>query len=179
MLEILDIIAKYDVIYETGSLSPEEILRMVKAARQAGVKKILVTHPQPWFCNMSIDQMAQAIDMGAIIEFTWMFYTHSMSFLARRYGWERPGHEVPNEPVGKAYDQIKALGPEYCILSTDFGTLELPLGVEGLREFVYCMLDLGIDQDQVRLMVKDNIEKLLGLDPIPPQGAETRTIEGQ
>ena len=92
MRKILDIIAKYDVIYETGSLSPEEILAMVEAAHEAGVNKILVTHPTPWFCGMTIDQMNEAIAKGAVIEFTWMFYSHSMSYMARSYGWGRPGH---------------------------------------------------------------------------------------
>lgn len=165
MREILDIIAKYDVIYETGSLSPENILTMVAAARDAGVKKILVTHPTPWFCGMTVAQMQEAIAMGAFIEFTWMFYTHSMSYMARRYGWGRPGHLVPNEPVGAAFDQIRALGAEHCVLSTDFGTLELPIGDEGLREFIYCMLDLGMTADEIRVMVRDNLETLLGLDP--------------
>jgi hypothetical protein len=178
MLEILDTIATYDVIYETGSLSPEEILVMVKAAREAGVNKILVTHPTPWFCGMTMDQMKEAIDMGALIEFTWMFYTHSMSYMARRYGWGRPGHLVPNEPVGDAYDQIKELGAENCVMSTDFGTLELPLGVEGLREFIFCMLDLGMEADEIRLMIRDNLETLMGLDPWEPP-AEEQELESE
>ena len=133
MLEILAIIAKYDVILETGSLSPVEILRMVDVAHQAGVKKILVTHPTPWFCGMTDDQMRQAIQLGAVIEFTWMFYTHSMTYMARKFGWEPQDGRVPVEMLGAAFDQIRALGAENCLLSTDLGTMELPLPVEGLR----------------------------------------------
>ena len=37
--------------------------------------------------------------------------------------------------------------------------------VEGLRQFISCMLDLGIHPNDVRTMVKTNPEKLLGLEP--------------
>ena len=91
---------------------------------------------------MSVDQMKAAVDLGAVIEFTWIFYGHSMSYQSRRYGG--PGAVPPPvEHVGTAFDQIRALGAGNCLLSTDYGTLDLPLPVEGLREFVFCLLDLG------------------------------------
>lgn len=163
MLEIFSIIAHYDVILETGSLSPIEILKVVEIAKKVGVKKILVTHPTPWFCGMSIHQMQQAIELGAVIEFTWMFYTHSMTYMARKFGWEPKDGRVPVEMIGTAFDQIRALGAKNCLLSTDLGTMELPLPVEGLREFIYCLLDLGMSEDEIVWMVRRNPEKLLGL----------------
>jgi hypothetical protein len=164
MRKILDTIAKYDVLLETGSLGPQENLQMVEAARQAGVKKIVVTHPTPWFCNMSIPEMRQAIDMGAYIEFTWIFYTHSITYMARKYGWSNPSEPTHAENIGTAFDQIRALGAEHCLLSTDFGTLELPLPVEGLREFIFCLLDIGMTEAEIKVMVKDNPARLLGLE---------------
>lgn len=163
MRKILDTIAQYNVLLETGSLGPEENLQIVQAAREAGVKKIVVTHPTPWFCGMSIPLMQQAIELGACIEFTWIFYTHSITYMARRYGWERLDEPPPIERVGSAFDQIRALGAQNCLLSTDFGTLELPLPVEGLREFVFCLLDLGMTEDEIKVMIQDNPSKLLGL----------------
>jgi hypothetical protein len=35
--------------------------------------------------------------------------------------------------------------------------------VEGLREFIACLLDLGIPGDDIGRLVKENPEKLLGL----------------
>ncbi|MGA2784888.1 MAG: DUF6282 family protein, partial [Candidatus Bathyarchaeia archaeon] len=46
VLEILDMIASADIIVGTGHLSVEEVLKLVRAAKNAGVKKILVTHPE-------------------------------------------------------------------------------------------------------------------------------------
>jgi hypothetical protein len=42
----------------------------------------------------------------------------------------------------------------------------LPPPVETLRQFITCILDLGIPPDDIRTMVKTNPERLLGLDPI-------------
>ena len=60
--------------------------------------------------------------------------------------------------------QIQELGPENCIISTDFGRYALSTPVEGLRQFVACLLDLGIADDDIRTMIKTNPEKLLMLE---------------
>lgn len=165
MRRVLEIVAEHDVLFETGSLMPDEILSILTSARDIGVKKLLVTHPQPWFCGMTVDQMKQAVDLGAVIEFTWMFYGHGMSYQTRKYGG--PGAVPPPvENVGTAFDQIRALGAQNCVLSTDYGTLDLPLPVEGLREFVFCLLDLGLTADEISVMIRDNPARLLGLDPV-------------
>ena len=51
-------------------------------------------------------------------------------------------------------------------MSTDFGRYGLSTPVEGMREFIACMLDLGISVDEVRQMIKTNPEHILGLDPL-------------
>jgi predicted metal-dependent TIM-barrel fold hydrolase len=60
--------------------------------------------------------------------------------------------------------QIRELGAEHFILASDFGVYTLPTPVEGLREFIACMLDLGISPDEIELLVKRNPAKLLGMD---------------
>jgi len=57
------------------------------------------------------------------------------------------------------------VGTDHCILATDFGGYTLPAPVEGLREFIACLLDLGLPVEEIRQMVRTNPEKLLGLDP--------------
>ena len=44
-----------------------------------------------------------------------------------------------------------------------FGVYTLPDPVEGLREFIASLLDLGILRDDIRKLVKSNPEKLMGL----------------
>ena len=48
-------------------------------------------------------------------------------------------------------------------MSTDFGRYALSTPLEGLRQFIACMLDLGIPADDVQTMIKTNPERLLRL----------------
>jgi predicted TIM-barrel fold metal-dependent hydrolase len=68
--------------------------------------------------------------------------------------------------IREVADIIEKLGPNRCILSTDFGRYALSSPLEGLRQFIACMLDLGIPPEDIRTMVKTNPERLLGLEPI-------------
>jgi len=69
------------------------------------------------------------------------------------------------EGLGGAAEQIRQVGTDHCILATDFGGYTLPAPVEGLREFIACLLDLGLPAHDIRKMVRTNPEKLLRLDP--------------
>jgi hypothetical protein len=57
--------------------------------------------------------------------------------------------------------QMKEIDPEHCIMGTDFGRYGLSTPVEGLRQFIACMLDLGVTTSEIRQMVKTNPEMLL------------------
>jgi len=71
--------------------------------------------------------------------------------------------EGPSGGVKLVAEQIQNLGSDNCIIATDFGVYTLPEPVEGLREFIACLLDLGITTDDIRKLVKINPEKILGL----------------
>ena len=63
-----------------------------------------------------------------------------------------------------ARDQIRRIGIDRCIICTDFGVYTLPEPVEGLREFIACLLDLGYTSPEITKLVKTNPEKLLSLE---------------
>jgi hypothetical protein len=52
--EILRLIAERDAILGTGHLSVPEIRQLVPAARAAGVRRILITHPESHFVAMPV-----------------------------------------------------------------------------------------------------------------------------
>ena len=68
---------------------------------------------------------------------------------------------------GNIVDAVRAVGPENCILSTDFGQITNPPPVEGMRMYIEMMLSLGINPDEITTMIKTNPAKALGL-PINP-----------
>ena len=53
------------MILATGHLSPGEGLALIREAKKAGVEKIVVTHPAATFVNYSVDQMREALNLGA------------------------------------------------------------------------------------------------------------------
>jgi predicted metal-dependent TIM-barrel fold hydrolase len=63
----------------------------------------------------------------------------------------------------KIVEAVQALGPEHCILSTDFGQITSPPPVEGLRMYIELMRGFGITEDEIHTMVKENPARLLGL----------------
>ena len=69
----------------------------------------------------------------------------------------------PAEVQARYAEQMERIGWESCVMCTDFGVYTLPTPVEGLREFIACLMDMGIPDEDISTMVKRNPEKLLGL----------------
>ena len=69
---MIGLVAEHDLTLATGHVTPEETLQILKAAKAAGVKRLIVTHPllDPQFTWMSIEQLKEAADLGAFIELT-------------------------------------------------------------------------------------------------------------
>ena len=61
---------------------------------------------------------------------------------------------------------IKRIGPEHCVLSTDFGQIFNPPATEGFRMMVAMMLKFGLSEDELKILVKVNPDNLLGQSPI-------------
>ena len=51
-----------------------------------------------------------------------------------------------------------------CILSTDLGQINNPAPVAGMRMMIAAMLDNGLTEKEIEIMVKTNPARLLGLD---------------
>jgi hypothetical protein len=168
--EILKLIAANPHIYMiTGHVSPDEAVRLVDLAEEYGIGKVVISSAVTKIASM--DQLSHMAEKGAFIEYTLAAYTHTTSIPKTHYYVEREYasidegmREGPGGGVRGAAEQIRELGADHCIMATDFGVYTLPEPVEGLREFIACMLDLGIPVDDIRRMVKTNPEKLLGLD---------------
>jgi uncharacterized protein DUF6282 len=169
--EILQLIADHpDVYLNTGHISVPEALRLTELCGEYGIKRILVASSVTKIATL--DELKTMISRGAFIEYTLAAYTHTTPIPKTHYYVERKYmsidegmEDAPSGGVKKVSEQIRALGAEHCILATDFGVYTLPEPVEGLREFVACMLDLGIPPSDIQTMIRTNPETLLGLDP--------------
>lgn len=141
--EILEIIAQYDLVLATGHLSKEEIIALTEEAVKKGVKKIVVTHPNFPSIKLSISEQKALADQGAYMEHC--FTTpHS-----NKDTWE------------SVYEQIRAVGPAHCILSSDLGQPAGPYPDEGMQTFVTNLLSNGFSRQEIRMMIVENPTRLV------------------
>jgi hypothetical protein len=167
--EILRLIAVNSHIYMiTGHTSVDEAIRLVDLSEEYDIEKVVVSSAVTKIADM--EQLRYMTDKGAYIEFTLAAYTHTTSipkthyYVEREYASMDEGmSEGPSGGIKKVAQQIQELGAESCIIATDFGVYTLPEPVEGLREFIACLLDLGIPFEDIKKMTNENPMRVLGL----------------
>jgi hypothetical protein len=142
--QCLEIVAKHDMVLATSHIRPAEMLPVINVAREVGVQRIIVTHPEFPTTLLSIDQQQELAPLGVYFErcFTTP-YTNKIS-------WEQ------------VYANIRQVGPASTILATDLGQTTNPYPDEGLGMFIGRLLDNGFREQEVRRMVRDNPGELLG-----------------
>jgi hypothetical protein len=65
---VLEVIARHDLVLATGHLSRDEIFVLVDGAVDAGVKRIVVTHPEFPSQRIPIEDQQKLADRGALME---------------------------------------------------------------------------------------------------------------
>ena len=167
--EILRLIADNPHIYMiTGHVSSEEGVRLVDLSEEYGIDKVVVSSAVTKIASMQ--QLENMAGKGAYIEYTLAAYTHTTSIPKTHYYVEREYASIdegmssgPGGGVKKVAEQIQELGSEHCVIATDFGVYTLPEPVEGFREFIACLLDLGMSREDIVKVSRENPEKILGL----------------
>ena len=142
--QCLEIIAKHDMVLATSHIRPSEVLPVVNAAKEVGVQRIVITHPEFPTTLLSIPQQQELARLG--VYFERCFTTPNTGKIA----WEQ------------VYANIRQVGPETTILATDLGQSNAPYPDEGLGMFAARLLDNGFSEAEVRPMVRDNAAQLLG-----------------
>lgn len=141
------------VVLATGHNAPDEVLLMVEEARRQGLD-VLVTHPLLESVGMNLEQMQQAVAMGAYLEFVSSFANNE-------------------ETIEEHVKTIKAIGAEHCIVSSDRGQGRGEEGhdapamshVEGLARAAQALRRNGFSEAELDLLFKINPARLLGLAP--------------
>ncbi len=137
-------IARHGLVLATGHLSRDEIFAVVEAAREEGVREIVVTHPDFPSQNLPLDDQASLAEQGALLE---------RCFTTPHTGkvtWER------------LFEAIRATGPEHSVLSTDLGQVANPAVEDGLGLMVDRLLAAGFDEEEIRTMAVVNTRRLAG-----------------
>jgi hypothetical protein len=147
VVSMLELIAKLDLALATGHSSPQDSLLLVRAANQLGIERIVITHPLEDL-SMSVAIQREVVSLGALLEFP----------------------IAMAEPIGRTSfeefaAQIRAIGPENVVLSTDLGQAANPVPAVGFAMGVTRLLQAGFTQREVDLMIRLNPAHILNLDP--------------
>ena len=150
---IFALIKEYDAVLATGHISPEEIRCVVDSARNIGVQKIVITHPEYWVVDMSLEEQKELIsDYGVVLERCFMQPLKS-------------GHWVSN--AERNLEAIRKLGAESTILSTDCGNPATPPWEESMRQYLQFMIDHNVSPEELCSMTRTTPARLLGLADTP------------
>jgi len=145
---ILGLIAEADIALATSHVYPHEALQLVHAARQAGIRRITITHPHADFLKYTVGQMIELARLGGLLEFHYAFTTRAV--------------RDPSS-IADFAQIIRTIGPEHCILATDGGQAVNPPPHEMLRRFIAGMLEEGFTEEAIQTMVIRNPSWIIGL----------------
>jgi len=144
---VIAVIAKRRLVLATGHVSADEALMLVREARLQGVTSMVVTHAMNAPILMNLSQMQEAARHGAFIEFV-------------------AGSLVSADASGRVdryAAAIRAIGPEFCVLSSDLGQKANALPADGFAAFLSALEARGFTRQEVDRMSKQNPARLLGL----------------
>jgi len=147
--EVIGLVAEHDLTLATGHVTPEETLQILKAAKAAGVKRLIVTHPllDPQFTWMSIEQLKEAANLGAFIELT---------------GGAVSGE---GEPKRRALAAVKAIGASHFVVGSDSGLAGRANHTDTLALAAKALRAAGVSEAELTLMFKGNPAYLVKLKP--------------
>jgi hypothetical protein len=145
--QVIGVIAAHNLVLATGHVSPDEVLMLLREGRRQGVQHMVVTHAMNPPVLMDVPRMQDATKQGALIEFVAGSLT-TPDAAAR---------------VDRYVAAIRAIGPEFCILSSDLGQKANALPADGFAAFLSAMRARGISEQDVDRMSKLNPARLLGL----------------
>lgn len=148
--DIFKLIRDYDAVLETGHISADECFAVTEAARDAGVQKIVITHPEFHIVGMSLEQQVKIVkDYDVLLE----------------HVYAQPiGGGVYKKNLPDNVEAMRAIGCEHFIVSTDSGQTQNPYWYESLTEYIdYLFEEGGFTQERVDVMTKINPGRMLGI----------------
>ena len=147
MMRILDVMRRNNLVLATGHVSKPEVYAVTREALRQQIN-VIITHPLVGLVRplLTIDEAKELAGMGAYIENIFAVCMPPMLL-------------SPENMAG----YIKRIGPEHCVLSTDFGQIFNPPATEGFHMMLAIMLMFGLSEDELRILVKVNPAKILGL----------------
>ena len=139
---VLEIVRARDMVLASGHVASREALALFRAAREAGITRMIATHPA---ATASIEQQREMADLGAYVEYTFLSCMPSRA-------------QMTVEELAAA---LRRIGTDRCVLTTDFGQWMNPPAPEGMRMAIAALLGADMTADEVSALVKHNPLRLM------------------
>jgi uncharacterized protein DUF6282 len=145
LLEVLRVIANQDLVLATGHLSRDEIFVVVDAAVAAGVRTVVVTHPEFPSQRIAPADQEQLAARGALLERAFTTpYTGKCT-------WD------------EVFAATRAVGARHTVWGSDLGQVFNPPVEDGLAIMADRFLEAGFSDEEVRTMAVENTRRLAGV----------------
>ena len=144
---VIAAIAQHKLVLASGHVSAQEALLMFEEGKRLGVRTMVATHGMGSPTSLTADQAKRAVALGAFIEFV-------SGTLA-----------TPNAQtkIQLLASQIRQVGVEHAIISSDLGQAGNPLPADGLAVYMDALRQQGFTDAELDQMAKTNPARLLGL----------------
>ncbi len=143
---VLELVARHQLLLATGHINRDEIFAVVDAAREQGVRQIVITHPEFPAQNLNVEDQRALAERGALLERC--FTTPHTG----KIGWDQ------------WLENIRACGTENSVLSTDLGQVFNPPVIDGLALMVDRLLEDGFSEQEVHQMAVVNTRRVAGAE---------------
>jgi Family of unknown function (DUF6282) len=145
---VIAAIAKHKLVLASGHVSAQEALLMFEEGRRLGVRGMVATHGMSAPTSLTVEQARRAGELGAFIEFT-------SGTLATANAQEK---------IDRIARDIRSVGVEHAIVSSDLGQAGNPLPADGYASYLAALRKSGFTDRELDRMAKENPARLLALE---------------
>ncbi|MGK3952332.1 DUF6282 family protein [Microbacterium sp. I2] len=151
-VRVTQLVAEADIMLTGGHLDVESQKALFATARDSGVRRLLLHHPD-FIVGASEGDVEELLAYGAYVE-------HEMSMY-------HPGVAAPGWPISRLVEWIEKIGPDRTVIDSDLGQRDNPYPVDGYIYVIQQLLDHGVKEKDIRQMICHNTAFLLGLEDSP------------
>ena len=145
--EIIQIARDHGMFISSGHISIGETLVLAEECTRQGVP-LTLAHPFSHYVGASIDEQKEVAQRGGYVEHC---------FIATM-----PMHQKLD--LSRIVEAIQAIGPSRTILTTDAIQTWNPQPPELMRMYVASLLQMKVEEKDIRKMIQENPAKILGLE---------------
>lgn len=146
---VFQLVKDYDAVLETGHISAKECFLIAEAARDAGVKKLVITHPEFHIVGMTLEEQKRIVaDYDVLLE-----RVYAQPIGGGRY----------KKNLADNVEAMREIGCRHFIVATDGGQMQNPAWYNTIQEYVDYLYDAGFSQEEIDWMTKENPGRMLGI----------------